>query len=261
MRILWINPVGTAGFDTYIGQILKKSSRPDTEVDVVSLPEGRPMHLEYHAYEGLVIADIVNIVYTHAKEFDAVVIGCFYDLGLREAREVSGKAPVVAPCQASLVFASHLGNRFSILVGREKWIPKMEENVRLYGYGDRLASMRSLGLGVYDFQADKNRTARVLLEQGKRAVEEDNAEVLILGCTIEFGFHEKMQDALGVPVIDAVLAPFKLAEMLADTAGRFSWYPSRKWGSEEPPLDEIKEWGLFKNMQSVGNLLKHDGIP
>ncbi len=92
-------------------------------------------------------------------------------------------------------------------------------------------------------------------------MEEDNAEVLILGCTIEFGFHEKMQDALGVPVIDAVLAPFKLAEMLADTAGRFSWYPGRKWGSEEPPLDEIKEWGLFKNLQSVGNFLKHNDIP
>jgi len=261
MRILWINPVGTDGFDPYIGQILKESARSDTKVDIVSLPEGRPLHLEYHAYEGLVIADIVSIVYTHANEYDAVVIGCFYDLGLREAREVSGRAPVVAPCQASLVFASHLGNRFSILVGRKKWIPKMEENVHLYGYGNRLASMRSLGLGVYDFQADKNRTEEILLDRGKSAVEEDNAEVLILGCTIEFGFHEKMQDALGVPVIDAVLAPFKLAEMFADTAGRFSWHPGRKWGSEEPPLDEIKQWGLFKDMSSVGNFLKHDDIP
>jgi allantoin racemase len=261
MRILWINPVGTAGFDPYIGQILKESARPDTMVDVVSLPEGRPTHLEYHAYEGLVIADIVRIVYAKSKEYDAVVIGCFYDLGLREAREVSGTSPVVAPCQASLVFASHLGNRFSVLVGRKKWIPKMEENVRLYGYGDSLASMRSLELGVHDFQADKNRTEEILLDRGKMAVEEDNAEVLILGCTIEFGFHEKMQDALGVPVIDAVQAPFKLAEMFADTADRFSWHPSRKWGSEEPPLDEIKQWGLFKNLDSIGNVLKHEDIP
>jgi len=45
MRILWINPVGTAGFDIYIGQILKESARPDMKVDIVSLPEGRPMHL------------------------------------------------------------------------------------------------------------------------------------------------------------------------------------------------------------------------
>jgi allantoin racemase len=218
MKILWIDPVGTEGFDAIIGKILKQSAQAETTVDVVSLPQGGPMHLEYHAYEGLVTADITRLVYHLSSEYDGIVIGCFYDVGLREAREVSRKAVVTAPCQSSLVFASHLGNTFSVLVGRKKWIPRMEENIRMYGYSDRMASMRPLELGVYEFQADVKRTARIMLEQGRRAVEEDNAEVLILGCTIEFGFHEKMQQELGVPVIDAVVAPFKLAELLATSA-------------------------------------------
>ena len=235
MKILWIDPVGTDGFDAIIGKILKDSAQAGTKIDVVSLPQGGPLHLEYHAYEGLVTADITRLVYHFSADYDAIVIGCFYDVGLREAREVSRKAVVTAPCQSSLVFASHLGNTFSVLVGRKKWIPRMEENVRMYGYAERLASMRPLELGVYDFQADVKRTARIMLDEGKKAVEEDNAEVLILGCTIEFGFHEKMQQELGVPVIDAVAAPFKLAEMLASSAELFHWYPSRKWGSEPPP--------------------------
>jgi allantoin racemase len=260
MKILWIDPVGTDGFDAVIGKILKDSARPGTVVDVVSLPKGAPMHLEYHAYEGLVTSGIVRIVHHFSTDYDAIVIGCFYDVGLREAREVSRSAVVTAPCQSSLVYAAHLGNTFSILVGRKKWIPRMEENVRTYGYHHRLASMRPLELGVYDFQADVKRTADIMLEQGKRAVEEDNAEVLILGCTIEFGFHEKMQQELGVPVIDAVAAPFKLAEMLADSARLFHWYPSRKWGSESPPENEISEWGLFAGKPPIGNLLKHKDI-
>lgn len=256
MRILWINPIGSDAFDMSIGKLLKEASRSNTFIDVVSLPGDRPKHLEYHSYEGLVVGDIVNITYSMSDKYDGIVIGCFYDVGLREAREVSRRAIVTAPCESSLVFASHLGNSFSILVGRRKWIPKMKENVHTYGYGHRLASMRPLGMGVYDFQADREKTARAMMEQGKKAIEEDGAEVLILGCTIEFGFHEKMQQALGVPVIDAVLAPFKLAELLSETAEKFGWYPSRRWGSEEPPEKEIREMGIFKNIKSIGNLTK-----
>jgi allantoin racemase len=223
MKILWINPVGTASFDLPIGQILKSSSTRATQIDVVSFPHDRPKHLEYHAYEGLITSDIVRITYELSREYDGIVIGCFYDVGLREAREVSRRAVVVAPCQASLVFASHLGNSFSVLVGRRKWMSKMRENVHVYGFGESMVSMRALELGVHDFQ-----------------------EVIILGCTIEFGFHERMQEELQVPVIDAVLAPFKLAEMLASTADKFGWYPSRRWGSEPPPNDEVESWGLFK---------------
>lgn len=260
MKLLWIDPVGTNGFDGVIGKILKDSAAQGSEVDVVSLPAGRPMHLEFHSYEALVIGDITKLVYHYSGNYDGIIIGCFYDVGLREAREVSKKAVVTAPCQASLVFASHLSNNFSILVGRKKWIPKMEENVKAYGYGERLVSMRPLGLGVPDFQTDREKTAGIMLEEGRIAVEEEGAEALILGCTIEFGFHETMQERLRVPVIDAVAAPFKLAEMLAATANLFSWYPSRKWGSEAPAEEEIAAWGLFKDAPPIGNFLRHKDI-
>ena len=260
MKILWVNPIGSDAFDMTIGKILKEACRSDTSLDVVSLPGDRPKHLEYHAYEGLVVGDIVNIVYSMSEKYDGIVIGCFYDVGLREAREVSRHAVVAAPCQASLVFASHLGNSFSVLVGRRKWIPKMRENVHMYGYGSRLASMRTLEMGVYDFQADMKKTEDTMMEEGKKAIQEDGAEVLILGCTIEFGFHEHMQRTLGVPVIDAVLAPFKLVELLVETASKFHWYPSRVLGSEAPPPREVDKMGLFISPSSIGNLLKNDSI-
>jgi allantoin racemase len=258
MRLLWIGPVGTDVFDLDTMKILEEARRDQTQVDVVSLPAGRPRHLEYHAYEALVIPDIVRITYQAANEYDAIVIGCFYDVGLREAREVSGRAVVTAPCQSATAIASNLGNTFSVLVGRRKWIPKMSENVRLYGHGHRLASMRPLDLGVHDFQVDHDRTCDRLLTEGRKAVREDGAEVLILGCTAEYGFNQEMQAELGVPVVDAVTAPFKYAEFLAELAGRFGWYPSRVWGSEAPPREELDAWGLFDRPAPVGNRLSGD---
>jgi allantoin racemase len=253
MRILWIDPiVENKLYRTALARVLNAARHSDTHVDVVSLPEqGHPRHVRYHAYEALVIGDIVRLTYHLSDQYDAFVIGCFYDVGLREAREVSGKAVVTAPCQSALAIASHLGNSFSVLVGSSKAIPKMSENIRLYGYSDRLRSMRPLNMNVLDFQTDVDRTQAAMLQQGRRAVEEDGAEVLIMGCTAEAGFHEKLQVELGVPVIDSVMAPFKYAEFLAETAQRFRWYPSRKWGSAAPPAAEIEAWGLFKEDTSA----------
>jgi len=252
MRILYINPLGTGIYDEGMYDVLTQAKRPDTQVDLVSLPADRPKHVEYHSYEASVVADIVRITHHAAQEYDGIIIGCFYDIGLREAREVSGKAIVTAPCQSATAIASNLGNTFSVLVGRRKWIPKMRENVQLYGHGHRLVSMRPLGLGVSDFQVDHARTCERLLTEGRCAVEEDGAEVLILGCTVEFGFHEEMQARLGVPVIDAVMSPLKYAEFLAEGAQRFGWYPSRMWGSEAPPQSELAAWGMFEGPVPIG---------
>ena len=209
-KVLWINPIGTPAFDASALSVLEHAKRVDTRVDIVSLPTDRPRHLSSHAYEGLVVADIIKITQASAKEYDAIVIGCFYDTGLREARDVSGSAVVVAPCQAACDLALQLGNTFSVLVAGKKEVPKMKETIRKYGRDHAMASMRPLGIAVHEFQADRARTQAALMAEARAAVHEDGAEVIVLGCTAEYGFHAAMQAELGVPVIDAMCACFQL---------------------------------------------------
>lgn len=243
-RILWINPVGTDLFDKPIQDLLDQIKRPGTAVEVVSLPRG-PHHVEYHYYESLVLADVLHVVKRAENEgFDAAVIGCFYDPGLREAREITEHMVVTAPAEATLLLACSLGHKFSIVVGRDKWIPKMEENVVRYGLKDRLASFKSVDLGVHDFQADPPATEARLKAAAQEAVEKDSAEVIILGCTIEFGFFRDLQRELSVPVLDAVVTPFKYAEHLVELRDRFGWRHSKVQGYESPPLEEIAAWHL-----------------
>jgi len=242
-RVLWINPLGTDVFDEPIRVELERVKRADTEVEVRSLGRG-PHHLEYACYEAAAVPDLLALLVQAEREgFDAAVIGCFYDTGLRPAREVTSRLVVAAPCESALHIASTLGDSFSVVVGRRKWIPEMRDNVRRYGAGDRLASFKVLELGVHDFQADPAETHRRIAAAGREAVEQDGAEVIVLGCTAEFGFFEQLQDELEVPVIDATVAPFKYAELLGELA-RLGWRASEVGGYAQPPAAELEAFGL-----------------
>ncbi len=253
-RILWINPVGTSDFDAPMEKIFNVEKMPDTELDIVSLKRG-PLHLEYHYYEALIMLDVLHMVKKAEKDgYDGCVIGCFYDPGLREAREITDKMVVTAPAEACLHVATTLGDKFSVIVGRQKWVPAMKENVYKYGFGDRLASFKPVGLGVHDFHRDEKETERRLKAAAKEAVEQDKAEAIVLGCTMQFGFYKELQEYVGVPVIDAILAPLKYVEFLVEIKQRFGWLHSKKYGFETPPAAEIRDWGLAKQYDDMGGL-------
>ncbi len=254
IKIRWINPLGVTDFDKPIAEVIKTIKMPKTEVEVISLKmENSPHDLGYSCYEGLVIADIVRVTRDAAmNNFDGIVIGCFYDLALREARNISGNAVVVAPCQASVEIVSNLANKFSVIVGLRSWIDEMEDRIKQYGYGNALASFRPVGLSVEEFHQDPERTKRLMIEQAVKAVDDDYAEAIILGCTIGYGFYEEIQDVIDVPVIDCTLAAFKTAEHLAHMKRLFNWNPSRRWGCESPPEQQLKEWKIFDEPAPIG---------
>ena len=254
-RILYLNPLGSVAFDQPIADTIALVKDADSEVEVVSLslPESTP-HVEYRAYQALSYGETVRVAYDAGRRgFDAMIVGCFDDPALKEAREVSGDMVVVALCQASVQVAVTLANRFSIIVGRPKWIEQMTENVRGYGLSHALASMRSIDLGVEQLQSDPKETERRIVAAARRAVLEDHAEAIILGCGGAYGFHEEVQREVGVPVIDSVCAAFKLAEHMAGLKQRLGWVPSRAWSCESPPAQEIAKFGLFRHPPSFAN--------
>jgi allantoin racemase len=256
-KVLYIDPVGVEVVAEG-HEFLSRQKQETTELTMITLPRG-PEHLEYRYYEALVLVDILHLVMEAEQQgFDAAVIGCFYDVGLDAAREVTERMVVVAPCEASVYLASTLGHKFSVIVGRRKWIPEMTENVFRYGMGEKLASFRSVDLGVLEFHQDEEETARRFIEAGREAIERDGAEVLILGCTATYGFYRELQEELGVPVIDSMIAAFKTAEFAADLKNRFGWSHSKVGGYESPPPSEFRPWRLEQqyDLSDMGTWLK-----
>jgi len=242
-RVLYIDPLVSEFIDSWKGY-LSQFKGSETEIEVTSLIEG-PRHLEYYSYGALIIPKIFKIIKeAEKKKFDAVIIGCFYDPGLRESREIAENLIVTAPAEASMHIAVTLGQRFSVIVGRTKWIPLMRENVIKYGFQDHLASFQPIGMGVLDLQVDPEETKRRIAQAAKKAIEQDGAEVIILGCTHQFGFYQELQDALGVPVIDVALAALNYAEFLVDLKSKHGWYFNKKNEYLSPPQEEIEAWKL-----------------
>lgn len=236
-KIMFINPIGTGTSDPHLLSVIERVRRKDVEPVVVHLPKG-PHHTEYHYYEHLVTHDVLNEVRrAEAEKFGAVIIGCFYDLAVREARELVS-IPVVGPAESTMLVACTLGHKFSILVGRRKWIPKMENNARMYGLRERLASIRPLGIRVVEMLAEQKRLKESAAREGRAAVEEDGAEVIVMGCTMESGFADELSRTLGVPVLDPVVTSWKFAEMQADMYSSLGISHCKAYGYESPPKEE-----------------------
>ena len=261
-RIRWLNPLGASTYDQIFADMLGGLKRSNTALEVVSLANTACQHhLEFHTYEGLVVSDIVRVARDSAvQNFDALVIGCFYDPALLEAREISGHCIVTAPCEASVKIASSLGHQFSVIVGRQKWVPKMESTIARYGYASKLASMRHVGMGVEDFHRDPQETSRRMTQAAIHAVEHDGAEVIILGSTSEFGFYQTLQAQLrqhfgaDIPVIDCAVAALKYAEFMAEVKAQNHWVPSRVNGGEAPPeTAELQAWNVFDQPAPIAN--------
>jgi allantoin racemase len=256
VKILYLNVTQKTGPENQAFVDMARDCKlPGTEVHIASLPaaDGAFRNAEYRSYEAIMTRGVVRAARAAALEgFDAMAIGCFYDIALHDAREISGDMVVSASCEASCEIAASLANRFGIIVGRRKWVHQMDATVRGYGHEHRLTGLYPVDLGVTQFQSDHGETARRLIGAGRRAVEDDFAEALVLGCTMEIGFYREVEQALGVPVIDSAIAALKRAEYGALLKRQCGWRPSRKWSCEPPPEDEIAAFGCFEGGPALG---------
>ena len=130
-----------------------------------------------------------------------------------------------------------MGHRFSIIVGRRKWIPKMSDNLALQGLERRLASFRSVEMGIPDVIADPDLFFDRVIEQSRLAVVEDGAEVVVLSEIATPVFWERAREELPVPLVDPGVACWKWAELVADLHENLGLSHSKVYGYEAPPQE------------------------
>ena len=84
------------------------------------------------------------------------------------------------------------------------------------------------------------------------AINEDLAEAIVLGCTLQLGHFSELQKEFSVPVIDPILAGLKGAEQLIALRDNFGWYTSKICTYAGPPNHEIHDWGLVEKYNLEG---------
>ncbi len=196
---------------------------PGTELTIVA-PHDCPPSTESERDE-LVSAPAVFSEAVRAEEegFDAVTIDCTLDPGLRAAQHAC-HIPVVGAGEAALCLALLLGERFSVIMPIRESISPMVAKIRRMGLWERAASVRAVNLHVLDL-GDHHRTLEAVEQEARRAVEEDGAEVIVLGCTAMGPIASVLAQALGIPVVEPGTAALKLAEAFAAPTWRSCLFP------------------------------------
>lgn len=235
MKICVINPNSSVSVTDHVRHTLEKIKRVDTELTVVC-PEHGPVSIESAYDEALATPYVLELVkWANREKFDAIVLACFSDPGLDAAKEVS-VIPVVGIEEATLHMAAMLGHRFSVMTGMRRRIPTREWHVLLRGVEQFYASSPALEMSVLEMDANPQVAKARILELARKAVKDDLAEVIVLGCAGLAGYSEDIERELGVVVLDPTSVAFKMAEAMADLGlrhskvGRFS----------NPPVKEIK---------------------
>lgn len=248
MRILYLipgpmgrSPEGQAEVKRRL-ELLRSYAAPGTEVGISDVPEG-PASIESAYEEYLSIpAAVRRAVELEQEGWDGLVLGCYGDPGLDAFRELVS-IPVVGPGEATALVACGLGHRFSIITITESVIAVTEKQMRVLGLSERLASVRVVGIPVLELHHDRVRTVEATLEEGRRAIEQDRADALILGC-MSMGFLEIAEEVapqLGVPVLNPGRVSLKYAEALVGaglTHSRRAYLtPPKLAGTGRSPLD------------------------
>lgn len=198
------------------------------EQQLAGLQFGPGIHFEYRAvragpanyasHHDFALADVANFeagCRAEQEGFDAVCIDTMSDSGVAALRSVL-KIPVFGPGKASMLMALTLGDRFSVLTMASRWKPLYKKALDELGLHHKCASVRAIEVPP-DNQAllsGKEEDVFPLLEAaGRKAIEEDGAEVLILGSTTMHQSHAWLQARLPVPIINPGPLSYKLAEM------------------------------------------------
>jgi allantoin racemase len=90
------------------------------------------------------------------------------------------------------------------------------KQVHEYGLNHHLASVRAINIPVLELLNDLDFTYKKILRLGEKIVKEDRADAILFGCmTMSFsGLDKKLEDKLGIPVLNAGRVALKQAESL-----------------------------------------------
>jgi len=228
MRICVINPNTTSSMTLKIGAAARAAASPGVEITAVN-PDFGPPSIEGYFDEAFSVPGLIEEI-GKAAGADAFVVACFDDTGLEAAR-CATEAPVIGIGEAAFHLASLIAARFSVVTTLSRSIAPIEHNLMKYGLRARCARVRAAEVPVLALEEPGSKARHAIEQEIARALSEDGAEAIVLGCAGMTDLARDLERKAGVPVLDGVACAVSLAESLARVGLKTS-----KRGAYAPPL-------------------------
>ncbi|MFD2236542.1 aspartate/glutamate racemase family protein [Aureimonas populi] len=229
MRIAIVNPNASASMTAMVLNTARGLAAPGTHIEAATNEDG-PLSIEGTVDGALAVPGMLARM-KRAQEAGAHahIIACFDDTGLDAARSLLEK-PVIGIGEAGAKAASFLASRFTVVTTLSCSVPILEENLRRYGLADR-ATVRASEMAVLALEADPGQAEARISDEIEKAIAQDRAEAVVLGCAGMTALAAGLSRRHGLPVVDGVAAAVKFAEALCalgvGTARRGLYAPPR----------------------------------
>ncbi|WP_425825586.1 aspartate/glutamate racemase family protein [Streptomyces fractus] len=243
MRILVVNPNTTQSMTDAIARTARECASPGTTI-VPLTPHFGADGIDC-AFESLLSAvAVMDRVATYDAPYDAIVMAGFGEHG-REGLQELTDVPAIDIAESAAHVAQMIGRRYSVVTTLDRSIGAIEDRLLTAGLAAHCASVRSVGLATLELDQDPAAGIAAIVEQARRAVEDDGAEVICLGCGGMAGLDKEITEALGVPVVDPVAAGVRLAEAVVGLGLATS--KVRSYANPDPK--KIIGWPLSRHLK------------
>lgn len=216
MRILVLNPNTSDSMTAEIAAAARAVAAEGTEVVAVK-PRFGAEAIDSAAESYLSAVGLMDAVATMAApgefDYDAVILAGFGEHG-KDALQEMLSVPVLDIAESAAHIAHLIGRRFSVVTTLRRSIAPIEDRLMLAGLSAHCASVRACGLGTAEVDADPAGAVQAIVDEAARAVSEDGADVICLGCAGMAGVTAAISAKLGVPAVDGVASAVVLAHAL-----------------------------------------------
>ncbi|MFC5929270.1 hypothetical protein D6T64_20450 [Cryobacterium melibiosiphilum] len=220
-QIRVINPNTSGPMTALIDGCAQRAAAVDSVVTTLC-PSMGPLSIESHYDEALAVPGLLlEVMRGEEQGADGYVIACFGDPGLDAARELA-RGPVVGIAEAAMHTATLLGRSFSVVTSLSRTIGRAGDLARHYGFAERCRSIYASDIPVLGLEHPSPEEAADIVALCRRAVEQDAADSIVLGCAGLAPLCDYIAGEIGVPVIDGVSAGIKLVESLVSLGYRTS---------------------------------------
>ena len=200
-------------------------STSEVQVGIVSAPV-TPYLLGLTPTEIALVQPAVISAFREAEKqgYDAIVPLGFLDLGVEGGRSAVD-IPIIGPMEAALHLAALLGDRIGLIAYHEVQFPNVMPFVRRYGMEHKVVGFADSGFDLPDIAANHDAMVENFVKAARKLMKENRADVIIptgiTQCPVHIDPRWLMKE-LGIPVVEGIGAPIRLAAMFAALGLRHS---------------------------------------
>ena len=210
MKVILINPNSTEAMTLSSVETAQKTA-PEINFEGWTSFDGPPS-IQGEEDGNHAIKPMLELVKKANKQKpSAIIIGCFDDTGLEQAREIS-LCPVLGIGESSFLLSYLFSGETAVITTVHEAVPIIKKNIKNAGYSTLISEVIAADVEVLDLEFSPAQSA-VKFAQASKALDASTQNI-ILGCAGAVKIKDEFETITGYKSFDGVTSAAKLCRAL-----------------------------------------------